>query len=387
MDFIYYAPLRIVFAEGVISKIASYTSRNGSRVLLVTGKSHLRKTGVLDKILTSFSKSQKIEEVVVFDKAEENPDTQLINEAAKTITDKNLNVVVAVGGGSAMDLAKAASLSAKQKKPIEELMENGDLNILEAYPIICSPTTSGSGSEVTKYAVINNLSKNTKTAIGSETIYPKVSLIDPSLTYTISKTTIANTGFDALSHAIEAYISQSSSAITDAYCREAISLIKENLKKVYDTKDKTAMNNMSLASMLAGMALNVGRAALPHAMEHSLSAYNRQLPHGLGLSMVMIPFIKRTYKHSQKKFADIAYLMGKDISNMTLEDAAKKAVDAVEKIKASIGLTHKLSDFGFDKSTVNDMVKNTFHTMKHGIENSPKKFQEKEILDMYLEIL
>lgn len=298
-----------------------------------------------------------------------------------------LNVVVAVGGGSAMDLAKAASIAAKQKKSISDIMQNCDIGIAEAYPVICTPTTSGSGSEVTKYAVINDDKRRIKVAIGSEFLYPKVSLIDPELTYTMNRQTVANTGFDALSHAIEAYTSRSSSPITDAYCRQAISLIGINLNGAYASKDRNCMDGMSLAAVFAGMALNVGRASLPHAMEHSLSAYNAQLAHGLGLSMVMVPFLKRAYRCAPEKFADIAYLLGENVSNMELEKAAKQVVSSVERIKNSAGLNYRLSDFGFDKDSISDLVESTFWTMEHGIKNSPCNFTKEDVLDMYLEVL
>ena len=386
MEFLYYAPLRIDFARNRISKIASYAARNGNRVLLVTGRNHLRQTGILDKIIESFKKNSKVEEFIVFDKARENPNTELIDTASQIINENSLNVVVAVGGGSSMDLAKAASISSKQKKPIWQLIKEPAISVCDAFPIICSPTTSGSGSEVTKYAVINNDTEKLKIAIANEHIYPKVSLIDPALTYTMSSQTIANTGFDALSHALEAYTSNSSSPITDGYCRQAISLIGDNLAKAYK-KQEDAMDNMSLAAMFAGMALNVGRASLPHAMEHSLSAYKPDLPHGLGLSMVTIPFLKRITDCVPEKMADIAYLLSENIANCGLKEAAFMAVEAVEKIKDSVGLNKKLSDFGFDKETVKEMLDKTYQTMEHGIENSPCGFKKEDILNMYFEVL
>ena len=386
MNFTYYAPLRIDFSKGAISRIASYTSRNGNRVMLITGKNHLRKTGVLNKVLDSFKKSSKIEDVVVFDKARENPDTKLIDEASQTIIKNRLNVIVAIGGGSSMDLAKTSAIAAKQNKPIWEIVQSPELGVMQSYPVICAPTTSGSGSEVTKYAVLNDDKQKIKVAIGSEHIYPLVSIIDPELTFTMSKNIIANTGFDALSHAIEAYTSKSSSPITDLYCQKAISLAGENLKKAYD-KDERAMENMSLAAAFGGLALNVGRASLPHAMEHSLSAYIPSIAHGLGLSIVMIPFMKRAIKCTPERFADIAYLSGEDISNMPMDKAAEKAIDAVEKIKEQIGLNKKLSDLGFDRDTIKEMVDKTFWTMAHGVENSPCNFNKEDILNMYLEVL
>lgn len=386
MEFLYYAPLRIDFGRNRISKIASYAARNGNRVLLVTGKNHLKQTGILDKIINSFKKSGKIEELIVFDKARENPNAELIDAASQIMNENSLNVVVAVGGGSSMDLAKAASISAKQKKPIWQLTKDPTISVCDAFPVVCSPTTSGSGSEVTKYAVINNDTEKLKIAIANEHIYPKVSLIDPTLTYTMSTQTTANTGFDALSHAVEAYTSNSSSPITDGYCRQAVSLVGDNLTKAYK-KQEDAMDNMSLAAMFAGMALNVGRASLPHAMEHSLSAYKPDLPHGLGLSMVAVPFLKRITDCVPEKMADIAYLLGENIANCELKEAAFKAVEAVEKIKDSVGLNKKLSDFGFDKEVLEEMLDKTYQTMEHGIENSPCNFTKEDILNMYLEVL
>ena len=387
MDFKCYVPIRIIFGKGSIKKIAQYTARNGSRVLFITGKRHLKETGVLENILQSFEKTNKIEKVIHFNNVRENPSVEQVDEAKELILKNNLNIVVAVGGGSAMDLAKAVSISAKQKKSVKELLGNPQINVMDAYPIICSPTTSGSGSEATKYAVISDDNKKTKLALSTESIYPTVSIVDPELTYTMPANTVANTGFDALSHAIEAFTSKSASPITDAYCREALKLIGANLPVSYSTQAPDAMDNMSLAAMLAGLALNVGRAALPHAMEHALSAYNPDLPHGLGLAMVMTPFLKRMYRYNPAKFAEMAELLGENVNRERNERAAEKIVDAVEKLKEKTGLNRKLSEFGFDKDLIHEMVKSSFWTMEHGIKNSPCEVSEKEVEEMYIEIL
>ena len=386
-DFSFYAPLRIIFQKGGIEKLAQLTSRNGRRVLLVVGRNHLKKTGKLEYILNILKRSSKIEEVVLFDRTPQNPDVEAIEDAAEEIKRNRLDVVVAIGGGSAMDLAKIASLSAKNSKSVWDLYNDNSLNVLDAFPLVCTPTTSGSGSEVTRYAVFNDNKKRVKVAISSLSIYPKVSLIDPSLTYTMPEKVIANTGFDALSHAIEAYTSKSSSPITDAYCREAISLIGVNLFAAYKEKKEKYMDNMSLAAMFAGMALNVGRASLPHALEHNLSAFNPQLPHGLGLAMVMIPFLKRAVYCNKEKFADIAYLLGEDISNKSLTEAAKACVDAVGKLIERLSLNKTLKDFGFDRKIIERMIEDNFWTMSHGIQNSPCEFTKQDILNIYLEAL
>jgi len=385
--FTYYAPLRVVFERGAIKQVGQYVARNGSRVLLVVGKKHLRESGKLDLILKRLQAVKKIESVIIFDKTEQNPDIELIHEARDLIIQHKLNVVLAVGGGSAMDLAKIASICAKQKKGVMDLVKDSALPILQAYPIVCSPTTAGSGSEVTRYAVFNNNKEKIKMAMSSESLYPKVSLIDPELTFTMPKSVIANTGFDAFSHALEAYTSRSSCPITDAYCREAISLIHTYLYESYSEKSERAMEGMSLAAMFGGMALNVGRASLPHALEHSLSAYRPDLPHGLGLSMVMVPFVKRACKCNREKFADIAYLMGEDISTLSLDRAAEKAVDAILKLKMELGLTQTLKDFGFTREEIDEMVEKTFFTMEHGLKNSPCEFGKDDVKNIYYEAL
>ena len=387
MDFMFYTPLRVVFEREGIRDVGRYVSRNGNRVLLVTGKRHLKEDGKLDEILESLKRTEKIEDVFIFNNTPQNPDIEAINQARDVIVKHNLNVVLAVGGGSSMDLAKAASICAKHKRDIMDIFNDPALPVLDAYPIICSPTTSGSGSEVTKYVVFNDNKKKLKMAMSSEGFFPKVSLIDPELTYSMPKEIIANTGFDALSHAIEAYTSRSACPVTDAYCREAISLIHTYLVDAYKTKNQRAMDNMSLAAMFAGMALNVGRASLPHALEHSLSAYRPNLPHGLGLSMVMVPFMKRAFRCNMVKFADIAYFLGESISNDSLENAAERSIDVVVKFKEQLNLKYTLKDFGFDKKEIDNLVDNTLFTMEHGLKNSPCNFTEKDVRDIYYEAL
>jgi len=378
IEFRYFIPTRIVFGSGVFNNAGKSIRDIGKKAIVVTGKKHLKTSGRLENLLQQLKENDV--DFVLFDEVVSNPDVDIVDEGAETSQKNGCDFVLAMGGGSPMDTAKAIAICAAERGRIWDYM-TGKRIPRRALPIVCIPTTAGTGSEVTRFSVINNNKERLKLPISSDVIYPRISFVDPMLTLSMSEEVTKNAGFDALSHAIEAYTSRSASPLTDGWATLAMKLIHENLKLcIEEPQNIKARERMSLAALLAGLALNIGRASLPHALEHPLSAYNTSLAHGRGLALLYVAWIRFSFKGNREKFARIAQILGE-------KRDAERCADAMEKFLQKIGITDRLSHYGFNEKTISDIVDNTYHTMIRGIKNNPLPATKEEIIEMYLHSL
>lgn len=269
---------------------------------------------------------------VVYDKTCANPTVWNVEEARKLYLQKKCEALIAFGGGSSMDCAKGVGARiAYPKKSLDQL--KGLLRVLKKIPpLIAIPTTAGTGSEVTITAVITDSEKKYKYTMNSFTLIPGYAILDPKVTYTLPPQLTATTGMDALTHAVEAYIGNSTSKETRRYSLEAIRLIFENIEKAY-TKgdDDEARKNMLHASYIAGIAFSKSYVGYIHAVAHSLGGqYN--IPHGLA-NAVLMPYVLKEYGAcAYKKLHDCGMAAGVATKNDTHEQGANKFIDAIEKL-------------------------------------------------------
>lgn len=374
MKFRYFIPTKIVFGSGAFNNVGKGVRDIGRRTIVVTGKKHLKTDKTLENLLQQLKENDV--DFVLFDKVMPNPSDEIVDRGAEVSRKSSCDFVLSVGGGSAMDTAKGIAICTIEGGGIWGYI-TGKRAARKALPIVCIPTTAGTGSEVTKFSVINNNKERIKLPISSEIIYPYLSFVDPMLTLNMPEEVTKDVGFDALSHAIEAYTSRSASPLTDGWATLAMKLIYKNLKLcIKEPQNIRARESMSLAALLAGLALNIGRASLPHAMEHSLSAYNTSLAHGRGLALLYVAWIRLSFKGNREKFAHIAQILGE-------EKDAERCADAMEKFLQKIGIVDRLSRYGFDEKIILDIVDNTYHTMNHGVKNNPLLATKEEIIEIY----
>jgi len=326
--FEYFLPIRLVFGCGKLSELGKFTGRYGTKALVVTGRTSAKKTGLLERAV-DYLRQENIDSVI-FDKVEENPLTTTVEEGVKTLKSAGCDVVVGLGGGSAVDAAKGIAFSAVNPGDISEYIFGKQGK--GALPLIAVTTTAGTGTEGNSLAVLTNPETKDKKSLKSPFIYPKVSIVDPELMKTLPKPLIAATGFDALCHAIEAYVSRRSNPLSDMMAIKAIEIISCNLPKVYqNSQDMNAWENMALASTLGGMVIDIAGVALAHGLEHSVSGL-LNVRHGEGLAALLVTFMEYSYQDGVEKFSNIAKAMGEEVHGLSGMEAARKSIDAVKKL-------------------------------------------------------
>lgn len=283
-------PAKVEFGLGKIQTLSDIVTGNGlHRVAFVVSPGR-RRSGMLDGP-TSDLKARDVE-VATFDKVIENPDTDSVRECVLFLQRYRPDVVIGFGGGSPLDTAKAAA--ACYSNGIENVLEiaKGRVPSRRSVPTILIPTTAGSGTEVNYWSVITDKETREKVSVGHPTMSPYVALVDPELCVSLPPKQTLRSGIDALTHAIEAYLSSAGNWLTDTFCLSALSLILRSLNRAVEKgKSIRARGNMSLASLLAGSAMQQVGLGLVHAMSHQVSGFY-DAPHGL-VNALLLPQVLR----------------------------------------------------------------------------------------------
>ena len=376
IDFSYFLPVNIVFGSGKVKKAGELTKPYGKKALIVTGRSSAKKSGIYDKVKDSLEAAGLT--TVLYDKVSQNPLTTTAEEGAAFAKENHCDVVVAIGGGSIMDCAKAIAFLSKNKGDISDYIYNrlrGD----EALPLVLIPTTCGTGSEGNGFAVLTNPENGDKKSLRCNAIVAKVSIIDPECMMTMPKKVLASVAFDALCHNIEAYTSRIAQPFTDALSLYAIDLIAHNLVDVYNgTAGKEGWEKITLASTIGGMVINTAGVTLAHGMEHPASGL-KNIVHGQGLAALTPVIIEASYKGNREKFSKIARIMG----GMTAEDCATKIRTLLKKLN----LDCTLSDLGIKEEDIPWMAENCMKVSAAGVMNNPVVFSKEEIAEIYRKAL
>jgi 1,3-propanediol dehydrogenase len=292
---------------------------------------------------------------VFYDKVEPNPKDRNAIEGVKIFKDEKCDMIITVGGGSSHDCGKGIGIMATHPG---ELFDYAGIETLAnpLPPIIAVNTTAGTGSEVTRHCVITNTKTKIKFVIVSWRNLPSVSINDPLTMVGKPAGLTAATGMDALTHAIEAYVSKDANPVTDAAAIQAIKLISNNLRQAYALGENlVARENMCYASLLAGMAFNNANLGYVHAMAHQLGGLY-DMPHGVA-NAILLPFVEKWNVISNpQKFADIAEFMGENIQGLSIMDAAQKAIDAMFRLAKDVGIPANLKSQGVKEEDLEYMA-------------------------------
>lgn len=372
MKFNYYLPTNILFGAGRIVEIGKVTSQYGKRVLIVTGRSSTKKTGLLDQTI-ALLEAEGIE-VTIFDQIEQNPLTTVVYEGAHMAKKENCEVIVGLGGGSIMDAAKGIAFMAENEGDVFDYIYGKVLSD-KALPIILVPTTCGTGSEANSFAVLTNPETNDKKSLRCNAIVAKASIVDPELMKTIPKSILATVGFDALCHNMEAYLSKSAQPLTSMMALQGMELLGKYLIRAYENiEDQEALEAVTWASTLGGMVINTAGVVAPHGMEHPASGL-KDIVHGKGLAALTPVIYEASISAAPEKFAKISQLLG-----------GADERDCVAKIRELIGaldLTTTLSEQGIKEEDINWMAENCMKVSGVSIANHPVNFSLEEIKDIY----
>ncbi|MBF0232505.1 MAG: iron-containing alcohol dehydrogenase [Desulfamplus sp.] len=303
-------PTKLVYGAGIIGNIEKSVARFGKRRALLVTDAILAEAGPVEKVKKGF-KNTEIEVVSVFDNVPPNSTLKTVQDCAAQGVANNCDMVIAVGGGSVIDTAKVANLVMKKGGKVEDhmgayLLDTSDL----LFPSIIIPTTAGTGSEVTKVAVIADPDNNVKLPFAEEQFLPQLAILDPELTLSLPGKLTASTGMDALVHAIEAYVDKEWSPASDALALHAIKLISENiLIACAKPQDIEARGAMLIGSFLAGVAFSHSMVGMVHGISHALGGVYH-IPHGLANALILPEVMEHNLDSRLDRFADIAITMG-----------------------------------------------------------------------------
>ncbi len=376
INFSFFLPINVVFGCGKVKEVGNLTKAYGKKALIVTGRSSAKKSGIYDKVNESLKKVGI--DTVLFDKVTPNPLTTTAEEGAKFAKENGCDVVVAIGGGSIMDCAKAIAFLSVNSGNINDYIFN-KIHSDKALPLVLIPTTCGTGSEGNGFAVLTNPENGDKKSLRCNAIVAKVSIVDPECMMTMPKNVLASVGFDALCHNIEAYTSKISQPFTDALSLYGISLIAYNLVNVYNGKGgKEAWEKIALASTIGGMVINTAGVTLAHGMEHPASGL-KNIVHGQGLAALTPVVIEASYKGNRDKFGKIARIFG----GLTAEDCSVKIRTLLKKLDLDL----KLSNLGIKEEDIKWMAENCMKVSEASIKNNPVIFTKEEIEEIYKKAL
>jgi alcohol dehydrogenase len=334
---------RIVYGRETAAQIGEIAAGlNLKKILLVTDRG-VADSGTLDYLLKPLNAAGI--DSIIFDDVEYNPTIQTVDRAAEQFRKENCDGVIAVGGGSPLDAGKCAGVLATNPGSASDYLGVDTVNNPGA-TVICVPTTAGTAAEITDVAVLNEPTKKLKMGIRSSHVAAAVALLDPVLTLTLPPEPTRDSGLDALTHAVESYISVNSWRVTDTLNLRAIELIGRYLRTaVHNGNDIEARDGMLMASLLAGMGFHHTKLCLVHAITMPFGgSYN--MPHGVSNAIVLPHAMKFMLPGAVSKYVDIAVAFGEDVTGMSERAAAEKAVSAVEQLSRDVDLPGGLSKYG-----------------------------------------
>jgi len=372
---------KIVFGNGSILSLAGHIKEHHSQNPLVVIDKNIAKTGLQEKI-ASILVSDGIK-FTIYDKVEPEPRIELADEGAELAIKNKCDSVIGIGGGSAMDVAKAIAVIATNKGAAADYL--GLNKVPKAgLPKIMIPTTAGTGSEVTFTAVFVRKNLKKKEGMNSPYLYPELALLDPELTLSLPPAPTAHTGLDALCHAIESYTSINASPMSEMFSLEAISLIAENLRTcVHDGKNIAARERMLLGSLYAGIGLaNAGVTAV-HSLSYPLGG-KFGVSHGLANTILLSSVMAFNLPGALEKFADVADAMGECTDGLPVRESAYLAVEAVEALIEDCGIDSSIRDFGVKEEDFSALA-DVAVTVARPLENNPRKMTKEDMIAIYAE--
>ena len=374
---------RILMGPGALSQTAAEVHRlKGRNVLIVT-----------DKGLIAAGLSSRLETVLSsagiawsrFDAVEPDPRFEIAVQAAEMAKNEKTDVVIGLGGGSPLDIAKVCAVLATNTKPVSELF-GIDTVPAAGLATILIPTTAGTGSEVTPIAILSDEHEKLKKGIVSPRLFPAAAILDPELTLGMPPAVTAATGLDALIHAVEAFTSKNAHSISDVLARQAMKLVFGNIRKAYaNGEDLPARANMLEGSLLAGMAFaNAGVTAV-HAFAYPIGA-EFHIPHGVANSIMLPPVMEFNLMGNLEKFAEIAKILGEPLEGLNLRERAHRTVRALRELVDDLQIPKHLRQFGVGEQHLPVLAQGVMKVTRL-LANNPRRITQADAEAIYREVL
>ena len=374
--FTFSVPQEIIFGSGSLNRLPELLKKqNAARVLLISGP-HLNKMGVVGRLRDSIVSAGAACDT--FTDVEANPSMETVEKAAAAYRAFGADAIVAIGGGSPMDVAKAVGVVVTYGGSIAQYEGVGTVPG-PIVPLIAIPTTAGTGSEVTTFSVITDHSRNYKLTVGSQYLIPRCALLDPELLTTTPAGVAAACGMDALVHALEAYLSRAASPFSDAMAEKALALIGRSLRAfVADRANLEAASDMLAGSLFAGIAFSWARLGNVHAMAHPLGGFFN-VPHGVANAILLPVVVDYTaIADHDGKYETIYRAVA---ASPKAEFSQEMLADELRRLAARIGIPATLAEVGVDAEKIPEMAADA---MKSGnIYVNPRTSTQKDIEQLY----
>lgn len=358
-------PTKILFGAGQLNCLHEQTLPGKKAMVVISNGKSTRENGYLDRTIEQLEKTGI--DYAVFDQVEPNPLKSTVNSGGQFARENGCDFILALGGGSCMDAAKSIALMATNNGDYWDYITSGTGKgksiTNRPLPVVAISTTAGTGSEADAGTVITNETTREKTGFVHESLFPVLSIVDPELMLSVPPAFTAYQGFDALFHSVEGYVSNGTNIMSDMYALTAIENISHYLPKaVADGRDMEARERVAFGNTLSGYVMCVGRCTSEHSLEHALSAYHQDLPHGAGLIMISKAYFTHLINThaADERFVKMARVMG-------MKDA-KEPMDFItmlDKLQHDCGVGNlKMSDYGITPDEFEKMAKNARDTMK-----------------------
>lgn len=351
----FFMPPVSVMGPGSLKDATKDIASMGFKKALIVTDKPLVEIKLVDKLTAELDESGI--EYVIFDETQPNPTVSNVNNGLAMLKANDCDFVISFGGGSPHDAAKGIALLATNGGDIKDY-EGVNKSSKPQLPLVCVNTTAGTASEMTIFSIITNEDTHVKMALVDKHFTPIMGVNDASLMMAMPKSLTAATGMDALTHAVEAYVSTAATPITDACALQAITLIAKNLKAAVDNgEDIKARDNMAYAEFLAGMAFNNASLGYVHAMAHQLGGFY-DLPHGV-CNAILLPHVEAfNAKISAARLKDVAAAMGVDVVAMNEEEGSNAAIEAIKSLSKSINIPAGLKELGVKEEDFGTLATN-----------------------------
>ena len=351
--FQYFFPTTLKFDNGLANQAGALLKPLFSGRLLVVTDEGLLKSGVLEGFFASLKAADLGYDV--FSGVEANPSTTVLERALNFLKDHGCTAVIGVGGGSSIDTAKGVAAMATNEGTILDY-EGYDKIPNAPLPIFAIPTTSGTGSECTASTVFTNKETLFKTVIVSPKIFPQLAILDAELTLKLPASITAATGMDALTHAIESYVSKQANPVSQSLALGAVRLIGRSLRKAfYVGADVAAREDMLLGSFLAGVAFSQSKLGNVHAISHTMGGVFN-IPHGIANAALLPYVVAFNVPACPERFRDIAEALGLDVAGVDAEAAARRLVGAIVELNSALAIPSNIRELGVDLDHLQQMV-------------------------------
>lgn len=376
-EFTFSVPQNIIVGRGSLAKLPEVAEKSGGKKAFIISGPHLNKMGIVQSCVDAL-KAKGIESSV-FTETEGNPSVETVDKASAAYKESGADFIVALGGGSPMDVAKAVGVVARYGGSITEY-EGADNVPGDIIPLIAVPTTAGTGSEVTAFSVITDHSRNYKLTVFSYKLIPSYAILDAELLTTAPASVAAACGIDAMVHALEAYISTAASPFSDAMAEKALELIGANIRCYAANRgDIEAAENMLVGSLFAGIAFSWARLGDVHAMSHPVSAYFN-VPHGVANAILLPTIVEYNMLADKGKYLNI-YNYIAELPAAPEEFTADMLVDELLNLNEALGIPAGLEEAGVTKDKFDAMADDA---MKSGnIAVNPRSTTKKDVLALY----